>query len=61
MTAQNDVLTTVKQILSDIDVQMVGTLSGANFDAEVAKIWSVVVSEMNELGETCVTAAKEGW
>ncbi|CAK9320016.1 unnamed protein product [Citrullus colocynthis] len=40
---------------------MVGTLSGADFDAEVAEIRSAIVNEVNELGETALfTAAEKG-
>ncbi|GFY84623.1 ankyrin repeat family protein [Actinidia rufa] len=40
---------------------MVGTLSGADFDAEVAEIRACVVNEVNELGETALfTAAERG-
>lgn len=61
LAAQRGDLTAVKEILHDIDAQMVGTLSGADFDAEVAEIRSAVVNEVNELGETAlVTAADKG-
>lgn len=61
LAAQSGDLAAVKQILSDIDAQMVGTLTGADFDAEVAEIRSAVVNEMNELGETALfTAAEKG-
>ncbi|KAJ0564270.1 putative ankyrin repeat-containing domain, PGG domain, ankyrin repeat-containing domain superfamily [Helianthus annuus] len=49
----------VKQILDDIDSQMVGSLSGADFDAEVAEIRVSVVNEVNELGETALYMAAE--
>ncbi|KAK9290162.1 hypothetical protein L1049_008328 [Liquidambar formosana] len=40
---------------------MMGTLSGAEFDAEVAEIRSAIVNEVNELGETALfTAAEKG-
>lgn len=40
---------------------MTGTLSGAEFDAEVADIRSAIVNEVNELGETALfTAADKG-
>jgi ankyrin repeat protein len=39
----------------------VGTLSGADFDTEVAEIRASVVNEVNELGETALfTAADKG-
>ncbi|XP_076898184.1 ankyrin repeat-containing protein ITN1-like [Bidens hawaiensis] len=61
LAAQRGDLAAVKQILDDIDSQMVGTLSGADFDAEVAEIRASVVNEVNELGETALyTAADKG-
>ncbi|XP_010253362.1 PREDICTED: ankyrin repeat-containing protein ITN1 isoform X2 [Nelumbo nucifera] len=61
LAAQRGDLVAVKQILNDIDAQMVGTLSGADFDAEVAEIRSAVVNEVNELGENALfTAAEKG-
>ncbi|KAI3817715.1 hypothetical protein L1987_11513 [Smallanthus sonchifolius] len=54
-------LASVKRILDEINSQMVGTLSGADIDAEVAKIRASVVNEVNDLGETALyTAAKKG-
>lgn len=61
LAAQRGDLAAVKQILDDIDSQMFGTLSGAEFDAEVAEIRASVVNEVNELGETALfTAADKG-
>lgn len=61
LAAQRGDLEDVKQILSDIDAQMTGTLSGADFDAEVTEIRSAIVNEVNELGETALfTAAEKG-
>ncbi|XP_044509089.1 ankyrin repeat-containing protein ITN1-like [Mangifera indica] len=61
LAAQRGDLGAVKQILADIDSQIVGTLSGADFDAEVAEIRASVVNEVNELGETALfTAAEKG-
>ena len=61
LAAQRGDLAAVKQILDDIEAQMMGTLSGAEFDAEVAEIRSAIVNEMNELGETALfTAAEKG-
>nr|XP_043637770.1 ankyrin repeat-containing protein ITN1-like isoform X1 [Erigeron canadensis] len=61
LAAQRGDLDAVKQILDEITSQMVGTLSGADFDAEVADIRSSVVNEVNELGETALyTAAEKG-
>ncbi|KAK9064140.1 hypothetical protein SSX86_018012 [Deinandra increscens subsp. villosa] len=61
LAAQRGDLASVKHILDEINSQMVGTLSGADFDAEVAKIRASVVNEVNELGETALyTAAEKG-
>ncbi|XP_042501728.1 ankyrin repeat-containing protein ITN1 [Macadamia integrifolia] len=61
LAAQRGDLMAVKQILSDIDTQMVRTMSGADFDAQVAEIQSAVVNEVNELEETALfTAAEKG-
>ncbi|OAY41282.1 ankyrin repeat-containing protein ITN1 [Manihot esculenta] len=61
LAAQRGDLAAVKQMIGEIDSQMIGTLSGADFDAEVAEIRSAVVNEVNELGETALfTAAEKG-
>ncbi|KAJ0546240.1 putative ankyrin repeat-containing domain, PGG domain, ankyrin repeat-containing domain superfamily [Helianthus annuus] len=61
LASQRGDLASVKRILDEINSQMVGTLSGADFDAEVAKIRASVVNEVNELGETALyTAAEKG-
>jgi ankyrin repeat protein len=61
LAAQRGDLAAVKQILGEIDAQLVGTLSGADFDAEVLEIRSAIVNEVNELGETALfTAAEKG-
>ncbi|GMP24678.1 hypothetical protein CsSME_00001862 [Camellia sinensis var. sinensis] len=61
LAAQRGDLAAVKQILGGIDLQMVGTLSGADFDSEVAEIQALVVTDVNELGETVLfTAADRG-
>ncbi|XP_073124814.1 ankyrin repeat-containing protein ITN1-like isoform X1 [Henckelia pumila] len=61
LAAQKGDLVAVKQILDDINSQMVRTLSGADFDIEVAEIRASVVNEVNELGETALfTAADKG-
>lgn len=49
----------VQQIIGEIDAQMMGTPSGAEFDAEVAEIRSAIVNEVNELGETAIFIAAE--
>lgn len=61
LAAQRGDAAAVRQILAEIDDQMTGTLSGAEFDAEVADIRSAIVNEVNELGETALfTAADKG-
>nr|GEX06383.1 ankyrin repeat-containing protein ITN1-like [Tanacetum cinerariifolium] len=42
----------VKRILAEINEQMLPTVKGAEFDAEVAEIWASIVNKANELGET---------
>lgn len=59
LAAQRGDLEAVKQILGEIDAQMMGILSGADFDAEVAEMRLAVVNEVNELGETALFAAAE--
>lgn len=61
LAAQKGDLAAVKQILHDIDSQMVGTVTGDEFDSEVAEVRAAVVNEVNELGETALfTAADRG-
>lgn len=61
LAAQRGDAASLRQILAEIDAQMMGTLSGAEFDAEVADIRSAIVNEVNELGETALfTAAEKG-
>ncbi|XP_057981788.1 ankyrin repeat-containing protein ITN1 [Malania oleifera] len=61
LAAQRGDLAAVKQILGDINSQIEGTLSGAEFDTEVKEIRAAVVNEVNELGETALfTAAEKG-
>ncbi|XP_009344901.2 ankyrin repeat-containing protein ITN1 [Pyrus x bretschneideri] len=61
LAAQRADLAAVKKILGDIDSQIVGTVSGAEFDTEVAEVRAAVVNEVNELGETPLfTAADKG-
>ncbi|KAL3523756.1 hypothetical protein ACH5RR_016590 [Cinchona calisaya] len=60
LAAQRGDLAAVKQILDDIDTQMGGTLSGADFDQEVAEIRASVVNDVNELGETALYTAADG-
>ncbi|KAF8100112.1 hypothetical protein N665_0231s0050 [Sinapis alba] len=61
LAAQRGDLAVVQQILKDINSQMKGTLSGEEFDAEVAEIRDSIVNEVNELGETALfTAADKG-
>ncbi|XP_068328287.1 ankyrin repeat-containing protein ITN1-like [Pyrus communis] len=61
LAAQRADLAAVKKILGDIDSQIVGAVSGAEFDTEVAEVRAAVVNEVNELGETALfTAADKG-
>ncbi|KAK1400081.1 PGG domain-containing protein [Heracleum sosnowskyi] len=61
LAAQRGEASAVKEILGEIDAQMLQTLSGTEFDEEVAEIRSAVVHEVNELGETPLfTAAERG-
>ncbi|KAL6524685.1 Ankyrin repeat-containing protein itn1 [Orobanche hederae] len=61
LAAQRGDLVAVKQILDDINSQVVGSSSDADFDSEVAEITASVVNEINELGETALyTAAEKG-
>lgn len=62
LAAQRGDLAAVRQILGDIDSQMMGNLSGAELAAEVAEVRAAVVNEVNELGETALfTAADKGY
>ncbi|XWS07852.1 hypothetical protein CRYUN_Cryun41cG0028500 [Craigia yunnanensis] len=61
LAAQRGDLAAVKQILADIDSQMMKTASGEDFDMEVSEIQASLVNEVNELGETSLfTAAEKG-
>ncbi|MED6110569.1 Ankyrin repeat-containing protein itn1 [Stylosanthes scabra] len=61
LAAQRGDIAAVRRILAEIDDQITGTLSGAEFDAEVVEIRSAIVNEVNELGETPLfTAADKG-
>ncbi|XP_061372234.1 ankyrin repeat-containing protein ITN1 [Gastrolobium bilobum] len=63
LAAQRGDVGAVKQILVDIDSQIMGTLSGDDVDlnAEIAEVRACVVNEENELGETALfTAAEKG-
>ncbi|XP_019192697.1 PREDICTED: ankyrin repeat-containing protein ITN1-like [Ipomoea nil] len=62
LAAQRGDVASVMLILEEIDAQMLKTMSGAEFDAEVAEIRSAMVNEVNELGETALfTAAERGY
>ncbi|KAH1038701.1 hypothetical protein J1N35_040444 [Gossypium stocksii] len=62
LAAQRGDLAAVKQILADIDLQMMRTASGEDLDMEVSEIQASVVNEINELGETALfTAAEKGY
>ncbi|XP_022744800.1 ankyrin repeat-containing protein ITN1-like [Durio zibethinus] len=61
LAAQRGEVGAIRQIMAEIDAQMMGTLSGAEFDAEVTEIRLAIVNEVNELGETALfTAAEKG-
>lgn len=61
LAAQRGDLAAVKQILNDIDSQMIGTLSGCDLETEVAEVRASLVNEVNELGQTVLfTAAEKG-
>ncbi|CAH9097457.1 unnamed protein product [Cuscuta europaea] len=59
LAAQKGDLALVKRILDDIESQIMGTLSGAEFEQEVAEIRAYVVNEVNELDETALFMAAE--
>ncbi|KAK6943710.1 PGG domain, partial [Dillenia turbinata] len=62
LAAQRGDVAEVREILAVINSQMLRTLSGKDFDAEVAMIRSSIVNEVNELGETALfTAAEKGY
>lgn len=62
LAAQRGDVGAVKQILLDIDSQIMGTTaSGDDVNAEIAEVRACVVNEENELGETPLfTAAERG-
>ncbi|KAM2389485.1 hypothetical protein COP2_039889 [Malus domestica] len=61
LAAQRADLAVVKKILDDIDSQMVRTVSGTEFNTEVAEVRAAVMNEVNELGETALfTTADKG-
>ncbi|CAA3021216.1 ankyrin repeat-containing ITN1-like [Olea europaea subsp. europaea] len=61
LAAQKGDVAAVRQILNEIDEQMLQTTGGTEFDAELAEIRAAVVNEVNELGETPLfTAAERG-
>ncbi|KAJ8636954.1 hypothetical protein MRB53_011221 [Persea americana] len=59
LAAKRGDLAAVKQILGEIDAQLVGSSASAEFDAQVAEIRSGMVNEVNELGETALLEAAE--
>ncbi|KAM6569139.1 hypothetical protein CsatB_017124 [Cannabis sativa] len=60
LAAQRGDLAGVRQIFGDIEAQMAETtLSGSEFDEEVADIRSSILNEKNELGETALFIAAE--
>ncbi|KAG0496997.1 hypothetical protein HPP92_001688 [Vanilla planifolia] len=59
LAAQRGDLASVKQILSEIGLQLVGDAGGAESHAEVAEIRAAMVSEVNEVEETALFIAAE--
>ncbi|XP_028783229.1 ankyrin repeat-containing protein ITN1-like [Neltuma alba] len=59
LAAQRGNVAAIRRILGEIDAQMIGTPSGADFDAELEEIRSAIVNEVNELGETALFVAAE--
>lgn len=59
LAAQRGDAEAVRHILNVIDAQMVGSVSSADFDAEVAQIRSAIVNDVNELGETALFIASD--
>ncbi|KAL5098379.1 hypothetical protein RYX36_002706 [Vicia faba] len=63
LAAQRGDVGAVRQILLDVDSQIMGNLSGDDVDLkdEIAEVRALVVNEENELGETALfTAAEKG-
>ncbi|KAE8719055.1 Ankyrin repeat-containing protein [Hibiscus syriacus] len=59
LAAQRGDVAAIRQILADIDAQMIGTISAQEFNAEVEEIKLAIASEVNELGETALFVAAE--
>lgn len=59
LAAQRGDVDAVRQILGEIDEQMLSTSSSEEFDAEIKELRSAVVNEVNELGETALLIAAE--
>lgn len=59
LAAQRSDVAALRQMLAEIDEQMLKTTNGAEFDAEVAEIRAVVMNEVNGLGETALFMAAE--
>ncbi|KVH90590.1 Ankyrin repeat-containing protein [Cynara cardunculus var. scolymus] len=61
LAAQRGDVMAVKQIIDEINEQMLRTTKGEEFDVEVAEIRASVVNDVNDLGETALfTAAERG-
>ncbi|KAK8955944.1 Ankyrin repeat-containing protein [Platanthera guangdongensis] len=59
LAAQRGDAVAVRQFFTSIDALMMGTTSGADFDAEVTDIRSAMVNEINGVGGTALLAATE--
>ncbi|KAK9733457.1 hypothetical protein RND81_04G068800 [Saponaria officinalis] len=59
LAASKGDLEAVTEILREIDSQMMGTVMGVEFDAELADIRLAIINEVNELGETALFRAAE--
>ncbi|KAM7265346.1 hypothetical protein ACFE04_003029 [Oxalis oulophora] len=59
LSAQRGDVDAIRQVLGDIDAQMMGTVNSTDFDAEVSQIRTLIVNEVNDLGETALFIAAE--
>lgn len=59
LAAKRGDVAAVKEILAEINAQMMRTANSVDFDAEVAEIREAMVNDVNELGETALFMAAE--
>ncbi|KAK7247214.1 hypothetical protein RIF29_42091 [Crotalaria pallida] len=59
LAARHGNVVAIRQIINMINEQIEGTLSSADFDAEVEEIRSAIVNDVNELGETALFIAAD--